>query len=101
MLRAFLVAVIAVSLAAVPVTGGVFVSLKPVQMSVADNNDMPCCPSDDGKAAFTCMLKCFNVTGALVPVGITLPDTIDPPQPSFASETLHGHVNPPTHPPPI
>jgi hypothetical protein len=101
MLRAFLIAIIAVSVALVPVTGGTFISFKPAQMSMPDAGDMPCCPPDDGKAAFTCMLKCFNVAGALLPAGISLPDFVDRPQPTFVSKTLYGHVSPPTHPPPI
>jgi len=99
--RGFLAVVIAVSVAVVPLKEGAATSVTPVQMSMPDSGEMPCCPPDESKASFTCALKCFNVAAALIPVGISLPDFDDRPQAPFANETLHGHVSPPTHPPPI
>ena len=101
MLRMFLIAVIAVSVAIAPVSGRAAISVTPAQMSMPDGGDMPCCPADESKASLTCALKCLNVAAALIPIGIALPDFIDRPQLSFADETLHGHVSQPAHPPPI
>src|SRR5262245_1734790 len=99
--RRLLAAVIAISLAVAPVSRGAATSVTPVQMSMPDGGDMPCCPSDENKASVTCALKCLNVAAALIPTGIALPDFVDPSQSSFANETLYGHVSQPEHPPPI
>src|SRR5262249_36936800 len=97
--RRFLAAVIAVSVAVAPVTAGAAASVTPVQMSMADSGDMPCCPPDESKTSFTCAFKCFNVAAALIPAEISLMGFVDQTdQPSFTNETLHGHISPPTHP---
>jgi hypothetical protein len=99
--RTFLAVLIGISLVVSPVTGGAGVSMWPINMSMSDNKDMPCCPSDESKGSFTCAFKCFNFQGALFPTAISLPDIVDLRQPLLADETLHGHISQPTHPPPI
>jgi hypothetical protein len=100
-IRAFLAVFIAMSLFIAPVAGGAAISTTSIEVSMLDNADMPCCPPDDSKASLACGVKCFNLAGALFPTAISLPDIVDRPPPSFADETLYGHVSPPTHPPPI
>jgi predicted metal-binding membrane protein len=100
--RTILVALIAMSVAMVPATGGAAISVKPVEMSMADQADMPCCPSpDDGKASVSCALKCLNFVAAMFPAAIPLSHIVDGPPQSFSDGTLYGYVTPPTHPPPI
>jgi hypothetical protein len=100
-IRALLTVLIAISVGIAPVSGGVDVPTTPIEMSMPDNANMPCCPPDDSKASLTCGLKCFNVAGALFPNTILLPEIVNRPLLSFVNETLVGHVSPPTHPPPI
>jgi hypothetical protein len=46
---------IAISLAMVPAYVGAAISTKPVEMSMSDQTDMPCCPPpDDGKGSIAC-----------------------------------------------
>jgi hypothetical protein len=99
--RTFLAVLIGISLVVSPITGGAGISMPPVNMSMSDNTDMPCCPSDESKASFTCAFKCFNFQGVLFPIAISLPDIVDLRQPLLADETLDGHISQPTHPPPI
>jgi hypothetical protein len=105
-IRAVLTALIAVSVAMLPATGGAAVSAKPVEMSMADHAAVPCCPccneQDRSKSSIACALKCINFAGAVLPtmavgpsfaVGAALPPMVD--------RALHDHVrSPPTHPPP-
>jgi hypothetical protein len=100
--RRIFAALIAVSLAVAPATGGAAISTKPVGMSMADQADMPCCPPpDDGKGSVACAFKCLNFVAALFPAAVVPSQIAQRLEPSFADVTLHGHVNPPTHPPPI
>ena len=99
--RAILAALIAISVATVPATGGDVMSAKPVEMSMTDQADMPCCPPVDDKASVTCAFKCLNFVAAMFPATIPLSHIIDGPPQSFSDGTLYGHVTPPTHPPPI
>jgi hypothetical protein len=101
MLRTILTVLIAVSVALVPATGGAAISTKPVEMSMADQADMPCCPPDDCKGSLTCAFKCFNFVAMAFPIPVALSHMTDVPRPSFVNDTLHGHTSPPTHPPPI
>ena len=99
--RTILAALIAISVVMVPITGGAAISAKPVEMSMADQADMRCCPPDDCKGSIACAFKCFNFVAAMFPVATPLPHIVDGPPQSFAGGTLHGYVSPPTHPPPI
>src|SRR5512132_1780337 len=99
--RTTLVALIAISVAIVPATGGAAISIKPVEMSMADQGDTPCCPPDDCKGSIACAFKCFNFVAAIFPAANSLPYIVDGPPQSFTDGTLHGYVSPPTHPPPI
>jgi hypothetical protein len=101
MVRTILVALIAISVAMVPFTGGAAASAKPVEMSMANQADTPCCPPDDCKGSIACAFKCFNFVAAMFPAANPLPCIVDGPPHSFADDTLHGYVSPPTHPPPI
>ena len=65
--RTILAALIAISVAMVPATGGAAISTKPVEMSMADQADMPCCPPDDCKGSIACALKCFNFVATMFP----------------------------------
>ena len=100
--RMILAALIAISVAMVPTTGGAAISTKPVEMSMADQADMPCCPPpDDCKGSIACALKCFSFFATMFPAAIVLSHIADGPEPSVSDCTLHGHISPPTHPPPI
>lgn len=99
--RTILATLIAISVAMVPATGGAAISTKPVEMSMADQADTPCCPPDDCKGSIACALKCFNFVATIFPATTLLPHGADGPPQSFAGGTLHGYVSPPTHPPPI
>jgi hypothetical protein len=105
MARMILAALIAISLALVPIGGTAVSSSSPVEMSMADQGDMPCCPhcdtQDDFKAA-ACVLKCAALAGAVLPTMILGLLYISDPFPlTPTDETLRGIVRaPPTHPPP-
>jgi len=96
-----LAVLIAVSVATVPTTGSVVISAASAAISMANQTDMPCCPSpDDGKGT-ACAFKCLNFVAALFPARVGLAQITDG-LPSFLAEvTLQGYVIPPTHPPPI
>jgi len=88
--RTILAALIAISVAMVPAMGGAAVSTKPVEMSMSDNADMPCCTPDDCKGSITCALKCFNFVGAIFSATVSLPHLVDAAPPSFVDSELHG-----------
>jgi hypothetical protein len=103
--RIILNALIAISLALVPIGGAVVNSVTPVEMLMADQGDMPCCPHCDTQGdlkAAACVLKCAALAGAVLP---TMPVGLfymsDPFPLTPTDETLRGIVRaPPTHPPP-
>lgn len=101
--RVILAAVIAISVAMLPATGGAVASSKPIEMSMADNANMPCCAPDDCKDSSACALKCFNFVGVVLPaVVVTQLYLIDAVPPSIVDGALREHVSkPPTHPPPV
>jgi len=100
--RTILAALIAISVAMVPATSGAAISTKPVEMSMANQADMPCCPApDDDKSSVACAFKCLSFVAAMFPAPVALSLIADAPLPSFWVGALHGHVSPPTHPPPI
>ena len=97
--RTIFAALIAISLVIVPAYAGAAISTKPVEMSMSDQTDMPCCPPpDDGKGSIACAAKCL-IFVATTPV--VLSHFSDGPPPSFQDGALHGFVSPPSHPPPI
>jgi len=98
--RTILAGLIAISVAMVPATGGAAVSTNPVEMSMANHADMPCCAPDDCKGSVACALKCFNFVGTVFPCVIIPPQIDDAAAPFFVSDALHTHISsPPTHPP--
>jgi len=100
--RTILAVVIAISVATVPATGGAAISTKPVEMSMANPADMPCCPAtDDSKGSVACAFKCLSFVAAMFPPPVVLSPIADGPPPSLGVSALHGHVIPPAHPPPI
>jgi hypothetical protein len=101
MLRTILAVLIAVSVASVPANSGAAISIKPAEMAMVDQADMPCCPPDDCKGSIACALKCFNFVAAMFPVATPLLHIVGGLPQSFADGTLRGYVSPPTHPPPI
>jgi hypothetical protein len=100
--RTILAILIAISIAVVPATGGVVLSAKPVEMSMANPADMPCCPApDDSKGSVACAFKCLNFVAAMFPPTIVLAHIADGVTPTPVHDELRGHVSPPAHPPPI
>ena len=100
--RTIFAALIAISVAMVPATGGAAISTKPVEMSMADQADMPCCPLPmTAKVPLRARSNASILSPRCSPLQVSLPHVADGPPPSFADVTLHGHVSPPTHPPPI
>ena len=99
--RVILAVLIAVSVATVPTTGGAASLPAPAAMSMANQTDMPCCPSpDDGKGT-ACAFKCLSFVAALFPAPTCLARITDGLPSFFADVILQGHAIPPTHPPPI
>lgn len=99
--RTILTALIAISVAMLPAAGGATVSTTPVEVSMADQADMPCCAPDDCKGSIACAFKCFNFVGITFPAAVSLPYAVDVIPQSFSDATLRGYISPPTHPPPI
>jgi hypothetical protein len=103
-LRAFLSVLIAISVAALPAIAEVIVLPSPDQVTMADQAEMPCCPSCDtqGDKATACVLKCVAVAGAVLPaMPVALLFVAEGPPPILAEHALYGLVRaPPTHPPP-
>jgi hypothetical protein len=99
--RVILAALIAVSVATVPTTGSAGISVAPTAMSMANQTDMPCCPSPDDRKDIACAFKCLNFVAALFPVPVGIEQVTDALPSLLGDVTLQGHVTPPTHPPPI
>lgn len=100
--RMILAALIATSLTLVPIGGtAVSDSTAPVEMSMADQADMPCCPpADQGKGSIAYVFKCSCAT-AILPATIAISHIPNGSPSFFVHATLHGHVSRPAHPPPI
>jgi hypothetical protein len=103
--RIILNALIAISLALGPISGAVVNSVAPVEMLMADQGDMPCCPYCDTQGDFkaaACVLKCAALAGAVLPtMTLGLLYISDPFPLTQTDQTLRGIVRaPPTHPPP-
>jgi hypothetical protein len=103
LIRRILVAVIAVSVAVLPAASEAIVSPSPVEMTMADQADMPCCPCCNTQGDFNasaCVLKCVAPASAILPA-MSLLFIDEGRQLSSEVDTLHGLVRaPPTHPPP-
>ena len=97
-----LAALIATSLASVPIEGtAVSSSTISVEMSMADQADMSCCPpADDGKGSIACVFKCI-CAAAMLPTTIAISHVPDELPSLFVGATLLGYVSRPAHPPPI
>ena len=105
LIRKILIAVIAISVAVLPATAEAIVSPSPVEVTMADQADMPCCPCCDTQGdvkATACALQCVALAGAVLPAMIiALPYLADGSPRTLVDDTLHGLARaPPTHPPP-
>jgi hypothetical protein len=100
--RMILAALIAASLAVVPIGGTtVSTSITPVEMSMADQADMPCCPlGDQDKGSMGSALKCV-CAAAILPTAIVISHIPDAATSVFVDATLHDYISHPIHPPPI
>ena len=100
--RIILVAVIAVSVAMVPVVGGVAVLSQSMQASMSDHGGMSCNKAtDDCKNFAGCALKCFNFPGAIDSELVLIPRALAI-EPSFIEKAARPHPgSPPTRPPPV
>ena len=103
--RTILAALIAVSVALSPAIAEVIMLPSPVQVAMADQADMPCCPCCDTQDHFkstTCVLKCMTLAGAVLPaMSVAHPYLVDGLPVPFVNDTSHGVARkPPTHPPP-
>jgi hypothetical protein len=100
--RAILAALIAISIALLPATGGAAASTKPIEMSITNQTDMPRCPSpDNGNGSVACAFKCCNLVAVMFPSPIAVLPIVDGPLESLAQGTLRGYISSPAHPPPI
>jgi hypothetical protein len=105
LIRKILIAVIAISVAVLPATAEAIVSPSPVEVTMADQADMPCCTCCNTQGdlkATACVLKCVALAGAVLPeMAVALPYVADSSPRSRVDGTLHGLVRPPpTRPPP-
>jgi len=69
-IRALLTALIAISVAALPAIAEVIVLTSPDQVTMADQAEMPCCPSCNTQGDFkatACALKCVALASAVLP----------------------------------
>ena len=99
--RMILAILIAISVATVPTSGGAVISAAPTAMSMANQTDMPCCPSPDDGKGIACAFKCLNFVAAPFPAPVSLAQITDGLPSLLADVALQGHIIPPTHPPPI
>ena len=99
--RTILAALVAISLAMVPVTTAPVVSTKSPDMSMADNADMPCCPPNDDNSSVVCAFKCLNFVVAMFPLVVVPPYSANGLPADPAADASHEHVSAPAHPPPI
>jgi hypothetical protein len=70
LIRTMLVALIAISVAALPAASEAIISSYPAEITMADQADMPCCPCCNTQGDFkatACVLKCVALAGAVLP----------------------------------
>jgi hypothetical protein len=100
--RTIVAALIAISVALLPVGGGTTASATPTEMSITNQPDMPCCPTaDNSNGSVACAFKCCNFVAVIFPAPIAVLPIADGLLASFAEGTLRGHISSPAHPPPI
>jgi hypothetical protein len=104
-LRVLLTALIAISVAVLPAVAEAIVLPSPDQVMMADQAEMPCCPSCDTPSDFkaaACVLKCAGVASAVLPaMPVALLFVAEGSPLILAEHALYGLVRaPPTHPPP-
>jgi hypothetical protein len=104
-IRALLTALIAISVAALPAIAEAIVLTSPDQVTMADQAEMPCCPSCNTQGDFkaiACVLKCVALASAVLPATpVTLLFLAEGSRLALAEHPLHGLIRaPPTHPPP-
>lgn len=100
--RLILAGLIAVSVAIAPATNAAAVSTSSAEMTMADQTDMPCCPTpDNAKGSVACAFKCLGFVAAMFPAPSPLVIDANGSPTSFSDRTLRDHISPPTHPPPI
>src|SRR5262245_21732800 len=95
--RTILGILIGVSVAVGPTAGGVPVYASSTEMTMANETDMPCCPSPDDSKGIACAFK----LAALFPAADDVAQIADWLPFPLADGTLQGHIIPPIHPPPI
>jgi hypothetical protein len=105
LIRTILVALMAISIAVLPATVEAIVSSSPAEVTMADQDDMPCCTCCNTQGdlkATACVLKCTALAGAVLPaMTIGLPYIADGFPRTLVDDTLRGLARaPPTHPPP-
>jgi hypothetical protein len=105
-IRAIMAVLIAISVVMLPATGEPIVSPSPVEVMMADQSDMSCCPcckTQDHSQSTACALKCITLAGAILPaMNIAQPYLVDGLPVPFVDDTSHGVVRkPPTRPPPV
>jgi hypothetical protein len=105
LIRTIVVALIAISVAVLPAIGLPIISPSPVEVTMADHADMPCCPhnTQDHFKSTTCILKCVALAGVVLPAtGIARPCLAGGSPLISVDDTLHEFLrSPPTRPPPV
>jgi hypothetical protein len=104
--RTVLVALIAVSVAALPAAPAVMMSRVAAEMPMTDRAGTPCCPDqrDQNLAKATaCVLKCASLAAVMLPAPTIAAPGVRAAVPlTVVHEALRGLLRaPPTHPPPV
>ena len=100
--RTIMAALLAISVAVAPATGGAIAASTPLEMSMHGQGDMPCRPPGDQQKSVPCALKCLSFVGAVLATAAVAPlYPVAQIRESLAAGALHGHLaSPPTRPPP-
>jgi hypothetical protein len=107
LLRAFLAALIALSVAMLPVEGPAAAATQVAEMAMSADGADPCCPcchdhnNDQSKSLVTCAIKCGSAAATVFPAMLPLRHDTSWQRFSLASGNLSELLrSPPTHPPP-
>jgi hypothetical protein len=105
LLRGFLAALIALSVAVRPVEGPVAAAMQAAEMAMSADGTDQCCPcchdKDQSKGLVTCAIKCSSAAANFFPAMLPLRHDTSWQRFSLASENLSELLrSPPTHPPP-
>ena len=107
LLRAFLAALIALSVAVRPVEGPAAAPTQVAEMAMSADGTDPCCPcchdhdKDHSKSLVTCAIKCSSAAATFFPAMLPLRHDPSWQRFSLASEKLSELLrSPPTRPPP-